>query len=236
MAELSIRVTLASPETVGSPIRISQVQLYGPNLEELDCRSVSAILFWRSIMPNESNGDRRIDLYTQKGGVGQGNPGGWFGFGDVVNLKANVTYADWPQQNLLVAFQAIDPLNNTAMILVTETDENGFAETSFKLPEVSESVGLWTVVSSVDIACEVVWDTLTFLVSSQVGGETTVIERYHGHYIYFAVVGILVLGLAASKRVFRGSSEHSFPVSSRLSNVHAQKLLHAYADYEWGIT
>ncbi|MGB9134780.1 MAG: hypothetical protein WCC63_04245, partial [Candidatus Bathyarchaeia archaeon] len=80
---------------VGSPVRFSQVQLYGLNLEELDCKSVGAVLFWRSVMPSEPDGERRIDLYTLKGGIGLGESGGWFGFGDVVTLKANVTYADW---------------------------------------------------------------------------------------------------------------------------------------------
>lgn len=234
-AELSFKIQQAYPEIVGSTVRFLQLHFYGLNYEELDYKSVGAILFWRSAMPSEPDGERRIDLYTQKGGIGLGESSGWFGYGDVVTLKAYVTYADWPQQNILVAFQVIDPLNDTVLVFVDATDENGTAELSFKIPEVYTSVGLWTALSSVDVACEIVWDTLTFRVSSPVGGETTTIEQYPEHYIYFAVVGILALGFTASKRVFGVSSEQSFSVSSRLSIVRAQKLLPSSLDSKRGI-
>jgi len=236
LAELTFKIQQASPEIAGSTVRFLQLQLYDLNHEELNSKSVGAILFWQSVSPSEPDGERRIDLYTQKGGIGLGEFGGWFGYGDVVTLKAYVTYEDWPQQNVLVAFQVINPLNETVLVLVDETDENGIAGVSFGILEVYESVGLWTAISSVDVACEIVWDTLTFRVSSPVGGETTAIEQYPGHYIYFAVVGILALSFAASKRVFRGSSEQSFSVSSRLSIVRAKKILLGNVNFKRGIT
>jgi hypothetical protein len=236
LAELSFEVAQAPLEIVGSPVRFLQLQLFNPNHEELDCNSVGAIFFWRSVQPSEPDGERQIDLYTLKGGTGLGAFGGWFGYGDLVTLKAYVAYADWPQQNLLVAFQVLNPLNETMLVFVTETDENGVAETSFRIPEVSESVGFWTAIASVDVACEIVWDTMTFSVSPPVGGETTAIAIGPplGRSIYFAIVGILALGLIGFKKAFGGPSKPSSSGVSRRPTSRAQNLLSSNGDYIGG--
>ncbi len=236
VAELLFEVDQAPSEIDGSPVRFLQFQLFDANLEELDCKSVSAIFFWQSAQPRTPDGERHVDLYTQKGGVGLGEFGGWFGYGDLVTLQANVTYASWPQQNLLVAFQVLNPSNETVLILVTETDENGIAEASFRIPQISESVGLWTAISSVDIACEVVWDTLTFHVSPPVGGETTTIKLRFAYAVYFALVGMMMLALLGSKRAIGGSRKRSVSVASRLTMLRRHKQLSGNDMHMWGMT
>jgi hypothetical protein len=235
LAELLFEVDQAPLEIVGSPVSFLQFLLYNPNLEELDCKSVSAVFFWQSVQPRAPDGERRVDLYTQKGGIGLGESGGWFGYGDLVTLQANVTYANWPQQNLLVAFQVLNPLNKTVLIFVNETDENGIAEVSFRIPEIPESVGLWTAVSSVDIACEVVWDTLTFHVSPRVGGEATAIKLRFVHAAYVTLVGLLALAWMGLKRVCSRSGRRSLSVASRLTLLRVRKPNVQY-DCMWEIT
>lgn len=202
LARLAFEVTDAPITCLESILKLVQIQLHNPNSELIDHKSVSAIFFWRSIQPKEPDGERSIDLYTQKGGEGLGEPGGDFTPGEIVNLFSYVTYEDWPQQGLLVAFQAINPLNETKLVLVAETDEDGFAHVSFRIPELSESVGLWTAISTVDIACEIVWDITTFQVDYPVGGSTLPIDIYvttDPFALHLVLIAILVTSIIAVK-------------------------------------
>ena len=113
---------------------------------------------------------RRIDVFTQYpdpyGGQGINQPSDMFWPQKEVILYANVTYNEWPEQNKDVAFQIIDPHGNTWAILYARTNATGTAVTSFRLPWTCDDpeyyLGEWTVIATVDIACEIVNDTLTF--------------------------------------------------------------------------
>jgi hypothetical protein len=113
---------------------------------------------------------RAIDLYTQYpapfGGQGFNKPSDMFWPQKEVELYALVTYNLWPVQQKDVAFEVHDPQGNLVTILCGRTDENGIARASFRIPwpcENPESLfGIWTVIASVDIACQVVNDTLQF--------------------------------------------------------------------------
>ena len=202
LARFAFEVADAPIVYLESILKLVNIQLYNPHSELIDHKSVSAIFFWRSLQPKEPDGERSIDLYTQKGGEGLSELGGNFTLGEIVNLFSRVTYADWPQQGLLVAFQAINPLNDTKLVLVAETDENGIAHISFRIPELSESVGLWTAISTVDIACEIVWDTTTFQVDYPVGGSTLPIEIHvtpDPFALHIVLIAILVTSIIAVK-------------------------------------
>ena len=203
LARLTFEVTNTPITCLESILKLIQIQLYNPHSEVIDHKSVSAIFFWRSIQPNEPDGERSIDLYTQKGGEGSSEPGGNFTPGETVNLFSRVTYADWPQQGLLVAFQAINPLNETKFVLVNETDEDGITHINFRIPELSESVGLWTVISTVDIACEIVWDITTFQVDYAVGGSTLPIDIHvtpDPFALHLVLIAILVTSIIVVKQ------------------------------------
>jgi len=113
---------------------------------------------------------RVIDIYTQYpdpyGGQGVGAPSDMFWPQKEIELFANVTYNEWPVQQKDVTFEIRDPQGNLVTILTARTNEYGVAHTSFRIPwpcENPESLfGVWTVIGTVDIACQVVNDTLQF--------------------------------------------------------------------------
>jgi len=113
---------------------------------------------------------RMIDIYTQYpdpyGGQGIGKPSDMFWPQKEVILYAEVTYNEWPEQNKDVAFQIIDPHGETWGIEYARTNASGIAVTSFRLPWPCDNpeywFGEWTIIGTVDIACEIVNDTLTF--------------------------------------------------------------------------
>jgi hypothetical protein len=113
---------------------------------------------------------RRIDVYTQwpapYGGQGPNQPSDMFWPQKEVILYANVSYNEWPEQNKDVAFQVIDPHGNTYTILYARTNASGVATTSFRLPWPCDDpeyyFGEWKVIATVDIACQIVNDTVTF--------------------------------------------------------------------------
>jgi len=178
LVRITFEVTQAPTTCTPSILQLDQTQLYNPNSEPIDHNCASAIYFWKSILPDPQVDGRSLDLYTQQGGKGLDKPGGSFDPGQLVHLLSNVTYNNWPQQNMLVAFQALNPLNQTVVILVAETDEEGIARVHFRIPETPESIGTWTAISSVDIACEVVWDTISFQVQPPSGGYSSAIKEY----------------------------------------------------------
>ena len=109
---------------------------------------------------------RSIDVFSQKGGKGAFVPSPPFCPGDVVFLYANVTYSEWPEQNSDVAFQILDPPQDS-FVLYGRTNASGVAEVSLCLPSpehVDCVFGTWKVIASVDIAEVVVDDTLEFQV------------------------------------------------------------------------
>jgi hypothetical protein len=113
---------------------------------------------------------RNIDIFTQYpdpyGGQGRDKPSDMFWPQKEVVLYGYVTYNEWPEQNKDVAFQVIDPHDNTYTVIYARTNNTGYAMTSFRLPWTCEEpeyyFGEWTVIGTVDVACTVVNDTLTF--------------------------------------------------------------------------
>jgi hypothetical protein len=78
-------------------------------------------------------------------------------------LFANATYADWPESQIDVAFQIIDPDKIIVAILYSRTDEFGIASVNWSLPcTEGELFGNWTIVVTVNIAEVAVNDTLPF--------------------------------------------------------------------------
>jgi hypothetical protein len=114
---------------------------------------------------------RVIDVYVCNypspfGGQGPNRPSDMFWPQKEVCLCANVSYNEWPEQSKDVAFQIIDPYGDTWAILYARTNENGTAKVCFRLPwpcdDPEHWLGEWTVIATVDIACIIVNDTLTF--------------------------------------------------------------------------
>jgi hypothetical protein len=83
-----------------------------------------------------------------------------------VCLCANVTYNEWPEQQKDVAFEIFDPHQTRWGIIYARTNEVGTAQICFRLPWPCDNpeyyIGVWTIVGTVDVACTIVNDTLTF--------------------------------------------------------------------------
>jgi hypothetical protein len=113
---------------------------------------------------------RQIDVYTQYpapyGGQGPNMPSDMFTPQQEVVLYAKVTYNNYPVQNKQVAFEIKDPQGNVWDVKYDDTDNNGIATTTFRMPWPCENpetlFGVWTVIGTVEIAEVVVNDTLQF--------------------------------------------------------------------------
>jgi len=111
-----------------------------------------------------------IDLYTQYpspyGGQGPNKPSDMFWPQKKVELYAYVTYNFWPEQNKDVSFQIKDNHGDTWAVLVGRTNASGIAHVQFRLPWTCDNpeyyLGEWTVIATVDVASNIINDTLTF--------------------------------------------------------------------------
>jgi hypothetical protein len=141
---------------------------------------------------------RQIDVYTQYpapyGGQGPNNPSDMFWPQKLVILYANVTYNYWPQQNKLVSFEIIDNKNQTWDKKTALTNADGIASVSFRMPwpcDDPESLfGIWQVIATVDIACEVINDTLKFhynYLVNIVKVTTDALEYDHGDTVTISI-------------------------------------------------
>jgi hypothetical protein len=111
-----------------------------------------------------------IDIYTQYpegyNGVGPNQPSDMFWPQKKVILYAYVTYNFWPEQQKDVAFEVRDPHGTIWAVICNRTDSNGIAWVEVRLPWPCDDpeyyFGVWSVIATVDVACKVVNDTLTF--------------------------------------------------------------------------
>lgn len=169
--------------------------------------SVGAIYFWKSTQPDPPPQGRYLDLCTQKGGEGLNQPGGHFDARELVFLTSEVLYNGDPIQNVLVAFQVLNPLNETVLVLVARADQNGLATINFRIPNIPSSEGLWQAISVVSLDEKIVWDTLTFRVRVfPVGGYSFPLNEYVLETpltCYLSTVTILIAVFTMSRRRIR---------------------------------
>ncbi len=149
-------------------LQLRQVSLLNSFSNPIPFDSISAVYFWKTLLPDPPVQGRMLDVYTQKEGIGMDAFGGFFAIGDEVQLFSLVTYNGDPVQNKPVAFQVFNARNETVLITTAMTDSNGIARENFTIPSLPDSVGTWTVISIVDIAEVSAWDTLTFRVRTSV--------------------------------------------------------------------
>jgi hypothetical protein len=157
------------------------------------------------MQPDPPTAGLLLDVYTQKDGVGPNEPGGEFTCGEEVNLTSLVTYSDFPVQSKLVSYEIRNPSNETVSIRVAITDHDGYAEISFRIPQLPTSNGTWRVISVVEVAGQIAWDTLTFQVYCliPVGGYSFPIDAYTIEKplpLYLALVAILTAVFTITKR------------------------------------
>ncbi len=130
-----------------------------------------------------------IDLFTQKelyNGEGSNLSSDAFSPDEEVKVFALVTYHDWPEEGLLVAFQIFGPKNSVGNITFARaaiTNENGVALISFRLPHFNETAfGEWTIIGNARVADQTVQDTLSFKVGWVI--EIISMKTVNGQYEY----------------------------------------------------
>jgi hypothetical protein len=167
LAQITFNVTFAPrpPEQACCVLSLYGTLLYDDSMRTITHDSAAGLYFYGSVQPDPIVDGLILDVYTQKGGKGQGTPGGTFKLLEIVQLNSTLTYDGYPVQSKLVAFQALDPTNKTVLILVAITDYEGVASESFRIPNVVDSPGKWTVIATAGVADKVVWDWLTFNVT-----------------------------------------------------------------------
>jgi hypothetical protein len=112
----------------------------------------------------------------------------------------------------LVLVEVWNPLNEVVLVGIAVTDQNGFAELDFRIPPLDSSIGEWTVLATVDIACIGVWDILRFQVSRipLVGGYSISIEERNTTRPlspYFALIAVLATSFIAVKRKYERTAD-----------------------------
>lgn len=118
---------------------------------------------------------RAIDIFVGQdgspypdpyGGQGPNAPADMFWPQKQVCVWALVTYNEWPEQQKDVAIEIFDPHGTRWGIIYARTNETGYAYTCFRLPWPCDNpeyyIGVWTVVGTVDVACQIINDTVQF--------------------------------------------------------------------------
>jgi hypothetical protein len=192
-------------DTCGSPLSLEQTLLLDSASNPIVHDVVGAVYFWKSTQPDPPVAGLLLDVYTQKDGVGSNEPGGEFTCGEKVQLTSLVTYNDWAVQIKLVGFEVRNPLDEIVLVMVAQTDKEGFAEISFRIPRLWSSNGTWKAFSVVEVADKIVWDTLTFDVYCliPVGGYSFPITEYRTEkplVLCLALVATLTAGLTIARR------------------------------------
>ena len=176
LAEIAFKVIQNSTSCAYSTLNFQKILLLDSELAPIAHQSVGAIVFWKSIYDPYMEG-RSLDVYTQKAGEGPNKPGGVFFVFEVIHLFSEVKYNNWSVAQALVAFQVINPYDETVFVRTSITNQAGLANVSFRIPPIASSVGVWTAVSTVSLAEKVVWDIVVFEVHPPlVGGDVQTID------------------------------------------------------------
>jgi hypothetical protein len=172
---------------------------------------------------------RTIDVYTQYpfpyGGQGLNQTSDLFWPQKMIHLFANVSYNEWPEQFKDVTFEVRDPDGGTLIILSGTTGEDGVAHVSFRIPWPEGEKWLcheFTVVASVDIACEVVRDWLWFHFDYMVRwDDPDAVTTEYTEYKHCEEINITIN--------FKSKAMQTYPVV--ITAVLKDEL-----DYAWGFT
>jgi len=182
-----------------SILHLQDTSLYDGSMTPISHDSIDGLYFWESLQPDPPAQGGLLDLSTQKGGIGPYEPGGFFAVDEIVELYSYATYNNYPVQQMPVVFQVIKPIGSTVLILGSTTDQNGWANISFRIPRLSDSYGLWTAISVAKIADETVWDIVQFqCVPSFVGGFSESVSMPSSSHVHVRTYYTVLVAVIAS--------------------------------------
>jgi len=105
---------------------------------------------------------RAIDLYTQDGGLGANQPGGFFGPGGFVQLFVYLTAGGFPINQTEAVFTVSDPAGSES-VQSALTDNSGIANVNITLPVEESALGNWSVTAVAQVENEALSDSLVFV-------------------------------------------------------------------------
>lgn len=158
------------------------------------------LYFWKSML-DDPDGGLLLDLTTQKGGIGVGQPSPPFALGEIVELSARLTFNDLPEIDHLVGFEVLNPSNETVLTRTPFTDNEGVATIEFRIPDsrfLLENLGTWKAIAISEVKGKTVWDILYFEVKTAVGGNIRPIEThlYNSEFDFATYVLPIILVLS----------------------------------------
>jgi len=112
-----------------------------------------------------------IDVYTQRGGIGQGEASRPFKVGELVVLFADVKNNGVPLADKLVEFHVYGPPNpyeNYTTIIAQPTNSSGIASVCFRIGPIGmehwkeKLVGTWQIIAETLVDHEILRDSVTF--------------------------------------------------------------------------
>jgi len=178
LASITLNVTFAPelPAKACCVLDLHETILYDNTMTAIVHCLTDGLYFWKSML-NDPDGGLLLDLTTQKGGTGTGEPSPPFTLGEIVELRAHLTYNNVPEENNLVSFEVLDPNNETVVTRSPFTDNNGDATIEFRIPNLPKYVGTWKAIAISEVKGKTVWDILYFTVKGPVGGHIAPIEK-----------------------------------------------------------
>jgi hypothetical protein len=159
------------PTVLSCPLHLYDTKVGDINGNPVD-QGVSVDGFY-SIKPLVTG--RAVDIFVGQDGVpypdpfgGQGPnaPADMFWPQKEVCAWVYVSYNRWPEQQKDVAIEIFDPAGTRWGIVYARTNSTGYAYVCFRLPwpcdNPEQYIGVWKLVATVDIACQIVNDTVEF--------------------------------------------------------------------------
>ena len=110
----------------------------------------------------------KIDVFTNRGGLGANVSSGGYGPLELVSMYANVTFGDTALANQDVAFYVENSNGSTVTTRVATTNETGIAMAQYRLPLPDQNLsetGTWSIVGVVNVAQTTLSDKTTFTFS-----------------------------------------------------------------------
>jgi len=163
---VTAQFTCTGPGLVGITLTVTAPDRTPPTLTYVDHGSEKHVInqVTKPVGPND-------DVYTDRGGIGPLGPYpyGWsdaYGPQEMVTAYCKVTYNDEPVEYKPNAFELIDNNGVTRDYRVAFTDASGIATVTFRIPwegsNAESEFGVWSIVSTVDVAGTIVTDTVKF--------------------------------------------------------------------------
>ncbi len=213
LASITLNCTFAPvlPTKACCVLDLHETILYDNTLTEILHQVTDSLYFWKSML-NDPDG-LILDLTTQKGGAGIGEPSPPFTIGEIVRLSALLTFNDVPEENNLVSFEVQDPDNQTVVVRSQFTDNNGVATIEFGIPDLPQNIGTWKAIAISELKGLTAWDILHFSVRRPVGGHLTSIEKNHLPTsridVYVFVLSAIIVTFAVARKAIKTRTRKS---------------------------